>query len=178
MCTEYMYNKQTNNLFTLLYTISLYTGDSDSGLPSCSPLDDEHEYMLDGFDFSTGVSICQTLASDSEEESNDPIPNNANKYQLTTALMNVLNIPGEHQEGVVNETPTRSLRVMTLDEIEEPHPQDNGDQDQTAFNKLLAAINSPRGSEPRPQRNEPHPQKPPQEVSALMYMYMFKGHVT
>lgn len=115
--------------------------DCDSGLPSSSPLDDNQEYMLDGFDFSTGVSICQTLASESDDE----IDSNSlsDKNQLASALMNVLNI----SKGDQNELSNRPLRAMTLDEIEEPHPQD-GDHDQTAFNMLLAAMKSPRGSEP------------------------------
>ncbi|XP_003387130.1 PREDICTED: uncharacterized protein LOC100639191 isoform X1 [Amphimedon queenslandica] len=126
--------------------------DYDSGLPSSSPYDDDQEFMLDGFDFSTGVSICRALASDSDEEEATPINNNNNKeglpaitdkHQLTNALLNVLKIP----PGGSGEAPTRPLRAMTLDEIEEPRPQEV-DQDQSAFNKLLAAINSPHGGPP------------------------------
>ena len=133
--------------------------------------------MLDGFDFSTGVSICRALASDSDEEEATPINNNndnkeglpaiTDKHQLTNALLNVLKIP----PGGTGEAPTRPLRAMTLDEIEEPRPQEV-DQDQSAFNKLLAAINSPHGGPPGA-GIEGHVSQGRREVRNYMYMYIY-----
>ena len=127
-----------------------FKDDYDSGLPSSSPHDDDHEFMLDGFDFSTGVSICQALSDEDEElptnsnnNKNTSLPPLADKHQLTSVLMNVLKIPPTNGGGGV-EAASRPLRAMTLDEIEEPRPQEV-DHDQTAFNKLLAVINSPLG---------------------------------
>lgn len=120
--------------------------DVDSGLPSSSPNDDQ-EFILEGFDFSTGVSICRELATDSDEEDNrektkDPkLTKASNEYELTDALMTILQVSGP-EERPGHARMNAPLRAMTLDEIEDTHSS-SYDLDQTAFNKLLAAMTSP-----------------------------------
>ena len=55
-----------------------------------SPLKDQ--FVLDGFDFSTGLSICHTLESDSDEEQPEPAADASSSEQLSCALMKVLGI--------------------------------------------------------------------------------------
>lgn len=120
--------------------------DVDSGLPSSSPNDDQ-EFILDGFDFSTGVSICRELATDSDEEDNhgktqdSKLTKAANEHELTDALMTILQVSGS-EERPGHPGMNKPLRAMTLDEIEDTQSP-SYDHDQTAFNKLLAAMTSP-----------------------------------
>ena len=70
---------------------------------SSSPKDD---FIVDGFDFSTGVSICHELASDSgdDEEDDDElvaISPMKGPQQLGHALMKVLGVKQHGQQGML-----------------------------------------------------------------------------
>ena len=55
-----------------------------------SPL--KEQFVLEGFDFSTGLSICHTLEADSDEEQPKPAADVSSSEQLSCALMKVLGI--------------------------------------------------------------------------------------
>ncbi len=109
----------------------------DSGLPSSCPNDDDDEYILDGFDFKSVLSICQELASDNEYE--EPLSTVTDSIELENALISVLGI--SNTDGSVNTENNQShVRAMTLDEIEGQTDVTTDGIDQTAFNKFLASI--------------------------------------
>ena len=120
---------------------------NESGVVSSTSPRDDQEFILEGLDFSSGLSICHALASDSDDEedhiktTNNKFPQVADKQELTSALRNILQVQGDHPESFGKVPP---LRAMTLDEIEEPRPPASRDQDQTAFNKFLATMKSSR----------------------------------
>ena len=58
-------------------------------LPSLTSNDD---FIVDGFDFSTGVSICHVLASDSGDEEEEVMAPVKGPQQLSSALMKVLGV--------------------------------------------------------------------------------------
>ena len=68
----------------------------DAMLPSSSSPNDD--FIVDGFDFSTGVSICHELASDSGDEEESMIAPVKGPLQLGTALMKVLGVSKPPQQ--------------------------------------------------------------------------------
>lgn len=111
----------------------------DSVLPPSHPKNTE-EFILDGFDFSTGLSICHELATDNEEEK-QMLPNVKDKHQMTNALMSMLGVPKEEENKSNPLYNKPDQRVLTLEELEEPIISQT-DIDHTAFNRLLAALES------------------------------------
>ena len=99
--------------------------------------------MLEGFDFSTGLSICHELESDSDDDNvlEKPWlpPVVSNEQQLTSALINVLGVGKEAGPGMTQAVSSSKIKAVTLDEIEEPVTKVN-DTDQSAFNNLLAVM--------------------------------------
>lgn len=85
----------------------------------------ENEFMLDGFDFSTGVSICQELALDEEEGSLDVEESNAlfsdedvqDPSQLGNALLKALRVDkkdGSMYQNTASNSNTGAYSVMRV----------------------------------------------------------------
>lgn len=142
-------------------------------MPSPSSNDD---FIVDGFDFSTGVSICHVLASDSGDEEEEVMAPVKGPQQLSSALMKVLGVskPQHPQHGeqclhadlslsdgrvplsadmLVGGMASNPVRAMTLEEIEEHSSpraaSKHSPQQQFAFDKFLAQIQSSSSHEER-----------------------------
>lgn len=134
----------------------------DSGLPSSCPNDEDDGFILDGFDFKSVLSMCQELASDSDDDG-DPVHKDSlykakDTNELKNALISVLGISKEETMAmrtrgggvplspVALTTPSQpGGRALTLDEIEGQSSSvltSQGDDDQSAFNKFLATLNT------------------------------------
>ncbi|CAI8015151.1 hypothetical protein GBAR_LOCUS9434 [Geodia barretti] len=115
--------------------------------------------MLDGFDFSTSVSMCQALASDEEDDDESthyrggrrgPLPHTAdNPGKLSSTLMKTLRL-GEEEEAY-RHSGGHPANALTLDEVHErenishaPHSPLSYSEtaDQSAFNRLVAVLQS------------------------------------
>jgi hypothetical protein len=131
--------------------------------------------MLDGFDFSNSVSICQALASDEEEEEEytpsghrggggGMLPHAvSDPHELSSALMKALRV-GEEEEAY--RSSGHPVNALTLEEVHERenihHAQSpaHSDADQSAFNRLVAVLQSSGAIQDEPPQ-PPLPQKLP-----------------
>ncbi len=87
--------------------------------------EEDNEFILDGFDFSTGLSICQALDLD-EDEGNDaevakgrPVltPNTAkDPSELGNALMKALGV-GKEQESAEPKSPHQHPTTLSTGEL-------------------------------------------------------------
>ena len=149
--------------------------DNKHTLPSSSASSSPHDdFIVDGFDFSTGVSICHELASDSGDERDDEdevtISPDKGPQQLGSALMKVLGVSSSKQQQhhgmcticsvwsicivlCVDVGDTQPVRAITLEELEDRTAARvssvNSPKQSSAFDKFLAAMQQNHQSEDR-----------------------------